>query len=65
LSPKTAPTDPTQAALVWFDSDCILKVNQTKPNRTHFYLAVRVTFSLKTEPTRTANTPICLEGAHF
>jgi len=57
VSKKTAPTDPTQTVLVWFGSDFILKVNRTKSNRVLFYLAVRMTFSLKTEPSRTANTP--------
>jgi len=49
---KTAPTDPTQTALVWFGSNFIFKVNQTKPNRMLFYLAVHMTFNLKTEPNR-------------
>jgi len=41
---------------------CILKVNQTKSNRMFFYLAIRMTFSLKTEPNRTANTPYLSYG---
>jgi len=40
-----------------FGSGFIFKVNRTKPNRMLFYLAVRMTFTLKTEPNRTANTP--------
>jgi hypothetical protein len=43
--------------LVWFGLDDFLKTNRTKPNRMHFYLAVRMTFILKTEPNRTAITP--------
>jgi len=43
--------------LVWFGSDFILEDNRTKSNRILFYLAVRMTFNLKTEPNRTANTP--------
>jgi hypothetical protein len=35
----------------WFGLDDFLKINRTKPNRMHFYLAVRVIFMLKTEPT--------------
>jgi len=57
LSKKTATIDPIQTGLVWFSSDYILKVNRTKSNRILIYLAVRMTFSLKTEPNRTANTP--------
>jgi len=57
LSKKTASTDPIQTALVWFGLNFILEVNRTKPNRILFYLAVRMTFSLKIEPSRTANTP--------
>ena len=41
----------------WFDSDCILKVNRIKPNHILFYLAVHMTFSLKSEPNHTINTP--------
>jgi hypothetical protein len=57
LFKKTAPTDPIQTAFVWFGSDFILKVNRTKPIRILFYLTVWMTFTLKTEPNRTANTP--------
>jgi hypothetical protein len=57
LSKKTAPTDPIQTGLVWFGLDFILKVNRTKPNHVLIYLAVQMTFTLKTEPNRTANTP--------
>jgi len=41
----------------WFGLDFIFKVNRTKPNRMLFYLVVRMTFTFKTEPNRTANTP--------
>jgi hypothetical protein len=51
-------TDPNRIGLVWFGLDDLLKTNRTKPNRMHFYLAVRMTFMLKTEPNRTAITPI-------
>jgi len=57
LSKKIAPTDQIQTALVWFGSNFILKVNRTNPNRILIYLAVRMTFSLKTESNRTTNTP--------
>jgi len=41
----------------WFDSDFILKVNQLiKPKRMFFYLTVRMTFNLKTEPNYITNT---------
>jgi len=42
--------------LILFGSDFILEVNQTKPNRILNYLAVRMTFNLKTESNRTTNT---------
>ena len=59
LSKTTAPTDPIQTAFVWFGLDFILKVNRTKPNRILIYLAVRMTFSLKTEPNQTEpRTPL-------
>jgi hypothetical protein len=38
-----------------------LITNRTKPNRMLFYLAVRMTFSLITEPNRIANTPYIIE----
>ena len=54
---RTNRTDPNRIGLVWFGLDDFLKINRTKPNRMHFYLAVRMTFMLKTEPNRTAITP--------
>jgi len=54
---KTAPTDPTQTTLVWFGFYFKSQPNLTKPNCMSFYLAVRMTFSLKTEPNCIANTP--------
>ena len=49
---------PIQPKPHWFGLDFILKVNGTKPNRMFFYLAVQMTFSFKTEPNCTGNTPI-------
>jgi len=40
-----------------FGLDFVFKVNRTKPNRMLFYLTVWMTFTLKTESNRTANTP--------
>jgi len=51
------PHQPIQSKPHWFGSDFILKVNRTKPNCVLIYFAVRMTFNLKTEPNRTANTP--------
>jgi len=36
VSKKTASTDPTETALVWFGLDVIFKVNRTKPNHMLF-----------------------------
>jgi len=54
---KKKPHQPIQPKLCWFGPDFILKVNRTKPNRMFFYLAVQMTFNLKTEQNCTANTP--------
>jgi hypothetical protein len=54
---RTNRSNPNCIGLIWFGSDFILKVNRTKPIRILFYLTVRMTFTLKTEPNRTANTP--------
>jgi len=53
----TNRSNPTAIGLIWLGSDFIFKVNRTKPNRILFYLAVQMTFNLKTEPNRTADTP--------
>jgi len=55
-SQKNVTVEPIQTALVWFGSVFILKLNWTKPNCMFFYLAVRMTFSLKAEPNCTTNT---------
>ena len=57
LKNRTNRSNPNRIGLVWFGSDFICKVNWTKPNRMHIYLAARMTFNLKTEPNRTTNTP--------
>jgi hypothetical protein len=51
------PHQPIQSKPHLFGSDFILKVSRTKPNCIFIYLAVRMTFNLKTEPNRIANTP--------
>jgi len=51
------PHQPIQPKPHWFGSDFIFKVYRTKPIHILFYLAVRMTFILKTEPNHTANTP--------
>jgi hypothetical protein len=42
--------------LVWFCLNDSLKINRTKPNHIHFYLAIKMILILKTEPNRTAIT---------
>jgi hypothetical protein len=41
----------------WFGLDGVLKINRTKPNHMHFYLAIKMIFIFKTESNRTANIP--------
>ena len=54
---RDKPHKPNQSKPHWFGLDDFLKINRTKPNRMFFCLAVWMTFMLKTEPNRTANTP--------
>jgi len=55
---RDKPHQPNQSKPHWFGLDDFLKINRTKPHHMHFYFAVWMTFMLKTEPNRTANTPI-------
>jgi len=49
LEKRVNRTNSNHIGLVWFGSDDFLKANRTKLNHILFYIAIRMTFMLKTD----------------
>jgi hypothetical protein len=49
---KTAPTDPTKTAFVWFGLIQILFLKSTEPNQTAYFFMLRFRWLLPSKPTK-------------